>query len=552
MTQSDDDTNTNTQAPKKPADVGVQIESSEDGLSMGGLSLGGLLGLAPDPSERQGELIDGRYRLGALLGRGGMGMVYRGTQLNLGREVAIKLVRPQLGVSPEVQRRTLERFDREMATTAQLEHPNIVRLYDVGATDGQVYMAMELLEGETLRALIQNQAPLPVKRAIHIGLQLCSALQAAHERGIIHRDLKPANVMVRDAPGHRDVVTVLDFGLAQLTQPGSAERLTQDGTMLGTPGYAAPEQIRAGIVDERADIYALGAILYELLTSSPPFVAATALDLLHQHSHAAVQRPSSQVALPPALDGLLMELLAKDPGQRPSSASEAAKRLVAIDTAPGTRSDGAPTPNIGLRVAALIVVGCLCAVGLWALWPPADGGAADTLSMSDDIDVDGAGPAPDVSTKPLALEAVDLNRSTATEGGSKDALPAANVEAGTALAAHEMGHVEETPGLLASKHRMVPPPAGKPGRWRCLATVSSASATTVKIVIMGPSSRTERAFPIKAGVPQSVTHKAGIPKAQLAAYRCVLMDSNNTAFSTAKPSQGVSPALALPALASPP
>lgn len=338
--------------------------SLDDTQPATGLSLGGLLGMAPDASSRVGEVIDARFRLEAVLGQGGMGVVYRARQLNVERDVAIKLIQPlkTLSASPDDKQRILERFEREMNTTAQLEHPNIIRLYDVGTTvGGDVYMAMELLEGRTLRELIAEEGPLPAARVQRIGVQLASALQAAHGRGIVHRDLKPDNVMIRDMAGHQDVVTVLDFGLAQLAS-GQNKKLTNDGYLLGTPAYAAPEQARGMAVDHRADLYATGTILYEALTGAPVFDGGSALDLMHQHSYVDATPASERKPVPKWLDVLLLELLAKKPEQRPQSAEELKTRL---ESGAHGATAGRASGSNGLLVAITVL---LIAGGVVAWW----------------------------------------------------------------------------------------------------------------------------------------------------------------------------------------
>ena len=299
----------------------------EDTHPAGGPSLSRLLGLAPPTDVHLGTVIEGRYRLDERLGKGGMGVVYRARQLNAHRDVAVKIMGSQRDGDVEARQRRAKRFQREAMTTARLEHPHIVRLYDVGTTaNGDVYMAMELIEGRTLRELIATEAPLSPARVRHLGIQLASALRAAHGAGVVHRDLKPDNIMISASEDEPDKLTVLDFGLAQLAASGD-EKLTRDGFLLGTPAYAPPEQARGEDVDHRADLYATGAILYEALTARPVFKGRTALDVMHQHTHSPAPRASESVELPRWLDKLVRELLAKDPELRPPSAEVLKQRL---------------------------------------------------------------------------------------------------------------------------------------------------------------------------------------------------------------------------------
>ena len=215
----------------------------------------------------------GAYEIVSLLGAGGMGEVYRARDTRLGRDVAIKVIPPGFSADPD----RLQRFEQEAHAAAALNHPNILAVYDVGTHDpsagsGQAvpYIVSELLEGETLRERL-SAGPLPVRKAIELGIQIAQALAAAHEKGIVHRDLKPENIFINKDGRAK----VLDFGLAKLTQSESpivagtnvpttpAGNLTQAGVMLGTIGYMAPEQVRGQAVDHRADLFSLGAILYE-------------------------------------------------------------------------------------------------------------------------------------------------------------------------------------------------------------------------------------------------------------------------------------------------
>ncbi|MEP6862678.1 MAG: serine/threonine-protein kinase, partial [Deltaproteobacteria bacterium] len=216
---------------------------------------------ASGPLRQQGEMIGreiaGRFRILALLGEGGMGAVYRGEQMSLKRAVAVKLLRPELSANQML----LRRFSAEAAAVAKLDHPNTVKVYDFGQdTDGSLFIAMELIDGKPLRAVIGAAGPLPPARAFNIAIQVAASLVDAHASQIVHRDLKPDNVMLIDKGKQRDIVRVLDFGIAKLRDDSRAtqQAMTQAGDMLGTPQYMAPEQIKGEAIDGRTDIYALG------------------------------------------------------------------------------------------------------------------------------------------------------------------------------------------------------------------------------------------------------------------------------------------------------
>ena len=219
-------------------------------------------------SLANGTLL-GPYRISDVLGKGGMGEVYRAEDTRLGRAVAIKVLCASLSQNGEFR----ERFAREARTISSLSHPNICALYDVGSQDGVDFIVMEYLDGETLAARI-SKGPLAVEQVLRYGAEVATALEAAHRRGIIHRDLKPGNVMLTKAGAK-----LLDFGLATLKQCPSLDsegkvkrdRLTATGIVLGTLHYMAPEQIEGGEVDARTDVFALGCVLYETMTGRPPF-----------------------------------------------------------------------------------------------------------------------------------------------------------------------------------------------------------------------------------------------------------------------------------------
>jgi predicted ATPase/serine/threonine protein kinase len=291
--------------------------------------------LAPpaNASLASGTVLDERYRIESFLGRGGMGEVYLGTQLQLDRPVAIKIVRvEQLGAT------ALKRFRREALVVARLKHPNIVAVYDLGnSPDIGTYIAMEYVDGVTLRHDVRSRGRFSASIAAHVMRQVCSAVHAAHAARIVHRDLKPDNVMLEKPGGgpigDRPIAKVLDFGIARLHGgPDEGDSLTLPGALVGTPVYMSPEQCRGFPADERSDVYALGCMLYEMLTGRPPFLADDLAALLRLHADAAPAPPSRLApGADPALEAAALRALAKDPAHRFQTPAEFA---AALDTTP--------------------------------------------------------------------------------------------------------------------------------------------------------------------------------------------------------------------------
>ena len=304
----------------------------------------GPLAGAPDLVGRE---IAGRYRIDKKLGEGGMGAVYRGEQISLKRAVAVKLLRPELGTNQMI----LRRFNAEAEAVAKLNHPNIVNIYDFGQDrDGSLFIAMEYIDGRSLRDAIQQQAPFTPRRALEIAAQIAASLVDAHAHSIIHRDLKPDNVMLQDRGKQRDIVRVLDFGIAKLRDDtrGTQAAMTQAGDMLGTPQYMSPEQIRGEAIDGRVDIYSLGCMIYEMVTARMAYEAPTVMAMLSKHLLEQVVPPSQRrpdLGIPPAIDELVLRALAKDPAARPPT-MEAFSELIAavLQTLPAdpNRSAGMP------------------------------------------------------------------------------------------------------------------------------------------------------------------------------------------------------------------
>ncbi|MEO6418406.1 MAG: serine/threonine-protein kinase, partial [Polyangiaceae bacterium] len=212
-------------------------------------------------SELVGSVLGGRYRIVRRMGAGGMGAVYEALQEDLNRRVAVKVLHPHLALDADL----VQRFKREAQAAAALGHPNIVHVTDFQVNPGeQPFLVMEYLTGKSFRELMKEETRLPAKRAAFIATQVLSALAAAHEANIVHRDIKPDNIFLSSTSAMKDLVKVLDFGIAKLLKPSDEGPLTMAGTVLGTLSYMAPEQARGEVVDHRADLYALGCIMFEL------------------------------------------------------------------------------------------------------------------------------------------------------------------------------------------------------------------------------------------------------------------------------------------------
>ena len=281
-----------------------------------------------------GTVVAERYRIIALLGRGGMGEVYRATDLTLGQPVALKFLPESTASDPD----TLARFYNEVRIARQVSHPNVCRVYDIGETNGHPYISMEYVDGENLGTLLRRIGRLPNDTAIEMARKLCAGLAAAHDKGVLHRDLKPANIMI-DSSGQ---VLVMDFGLA-----GIASQIQGAEIRHGTPAYMAPEQLSGAEVTVRSDIYALGLVLYEMFTGKRAFEAASMAEMTKLREESGPPSLVSMVRdLDPAVEHVVQRCLEKDPRKRPASALAVAAGL------PGGAA-GAVFPNGSLKVAPL-------------------------------------------------------------------------------------------------------------------------------------------------------------------------------------------------------
>jgi tRNA A-37 threonylcarbamoyl transferase component Bud32 len=289
----------------------------------------------------------GSYQLTELLGRGGMGEVYKATHRMLARPAAIKLIRPEaIAREDDEAAIAVKRFYREAEAAANLRSPHTVEVYDFGVTaDGTLYFVMELLDGMDLETLVVRHGPLPAGRVVRILCQACESLEEAHRAGLVHRDIKPANIHVGRLGLRRDFVKVLDFGLVKPFTVKNAEQslATVAGQTPGTPAYMAPEMALGEAVDGRADIYALGCVAYFLLTGLLVFDAATSIQMIARHLRTPPVPPSQRTSnnIPPALEALVLRCLAKEPGERPQNAGALAASLAAIEVRPWMDADAA-------------------------------------------------------------------------------------------------------------------------------------------------------------------------------------------------------------------
>jgi serine/threonine-protein kinase len=301
-----------------------------------------------------GRVIDGRYRVQARLGTGGMGVVYRVEHLHLGKTAAMKVLAPETASKPEM----LRRFRLEAQAVSKLNHPNIVQTFDFGQADGALYLVMEYIKGDDLSSLLRREGPWTFARAARFFAQVCSGLTEAHEAGIVHRDLKPENLMVVRRREGVEHAKVLDFGLAKLRERGAAERaISSGGQVIGTPYYMAPEQVRGEDLDARADIYSLGATLYRVLTGEPPFDAPSPMSVLSKHLTDDVVPPRDRAptrALPPDADRIVLRAMAKSADDRYASAAEVQQDL---ERALASSGSGEPTSaaTVALRRQSQVV-----------------------------------------------------------------------------------------------------------------------------------------------------------------------------------------------------
>lgn len=257
-----------------------------------------------------GQLVDGRYRIGDLIACGGMARVFEAVDTRLDRLVAIKILDPELARDPDFE----ARFVREARSAARLSHPHVVAVFDQGRDGDLLYLVMERIVGPTLRQVLRSDGPLSVDRALLVVGEVCAALQAAHAAGLVHRDVKPENVLLGTDPNGESIVKVTDFGLARAVTDTTS---TTRGVVLGTVSYLAPEQVSSGRVDERTDIYAVGILLFELVTGRRPYFGDNPLQVAYQHVNSDVPAPSSVAAgIPTEVDAIVRRATRRAPSER--------------------------------------------------------------------------------------------------------------------------------------------------------------------------------------------------------------------------------------------
>lgn len=291
-----------------------------------------------------GRLVGGRYRVEEILGRGGMGVVYKIKHQRMGKIAAMKVLHADLAQDPEV----VGRFEREAEAVSRLAHPNTVQVFDFGTEGGALYLVMEFVRGQDLGALIDRDGPMSFQELAPLLGQMCGSLEEAHDLGVVHRDLKPENILVSRTHSGQDFVKVLDFGLAKLSEREETSAVTSAGSIVGTPYYMSPEQIRADDeVDHRADIYSFGALLYRLLTAENAFNAKTPVGVLTKHLTEEIQPPSvafPALEIPRQVDGIIARCMAKAPRDRYANIRELLEDIEQLYTSLFVSSSAIPRP----------------------------------------------------------------------------------------------------------------------------------------------------------------------------------------------------------------
>ncbi|RKG91741.1 serine/threonine-protein kinase [Corallococcus terminator] len=355
----------------------------------------------PGEEVQEGTVL-GNYQLERLLGEGSMGRVFQARHVRLGRQVALKVLRPEHARDSSF----VQRFFQEARTVNQINHEHIVEIFDFvdESPHGHVYCVMELLRGQNLGALLKEEG-LTLARVQRMGVQVCAALGAAHQVGVVHRDIKPDNLFISHRSGQADFVKVLDFGVAKLmtTQTGVSLTGTLDGTIIGTPAYMAPEQAAGLPVDARADIYAVGNILYEMLSGHPPFQASAfgqlVVQIITQPPPPLPAHLPSGEPMPPALAALVMRCLAKEPEARPQQLAEVTTALLLLPALTAEPAHLAPVeelerPTVRMRMpsalrdrrlqvsAALAALALVSGITTWKGLHPARTPEADVAQVA--------------------------------------------------------------------------------------------------------------------------------------------------------------------------
>jgi eukaryotic-like serine/threonine-protein kinase len=438
--------------------------------------------LSEEGSRMVGALLAGRYHIKRLRGEGGMGRVYEAEHIEIGKRVAVKVLHPAYSRTPDL----VERFRREARAASRIEHPNVVNVTDFGTTpEGSLFFVMEYIEGIELGLLIHREGPLAINHALRITEQMCAALQAAHDAGVIHRDLKPENILLvgpssaRTPSGHGvqsppegvaaapDIVKVLDFGIAKSDEiddsPRIGKRLTRPGVAMGTPEYMAPEQAAGHPADPRSDIYAVGSILYEMLTGVPPYDGDNVMEILHKKANEP-PRPIVELRsnVPAPVVALVERTMARDPAQRPQSMAELARQIreveVALSVTPAPVLAALPSPRphfdeSSAHESALTLWDRLRALARTWRWVLLGGAGLGALAVV--LLVRGCAPGttgPAVSTAPVAAGPLEgaLNGTDAAAEDAQGPSDAEATEAGESPTSAESAASDENPRRQAS------------------------------------------------------------------------------------------------------
>jgi serine/threonine protein kinase len=438
--------------------------------------------LSEEGSRMVGALLAGRYHIKRLRGEGGMGRVYEAEHIEIGKRVAVKVLHPAYSRTPDL----VERFRREARAASRIEHPNVVNVTDFGTTpEGSLFFVMEYIEGIELGLLIHREGPLAINHALRITEQMCAALQAAHDAGVIHRDLKPENILLvgpasaRTPSGHGvqsppegvaaapDIVKVLDFGIAKSDEiddsPRIGKRLTRPGVAMGTPEYMAPEQAAGHPADPRSDIYAVGSILYEMLTGVPPYDGDNVMEILHKKANEP-PRPIRELRpdVPAPVVALVERTMARDPAQRPQSMAELARQIheveVVLSVTPSPVLAGLPSPRprydeSSAHESALTLwdrLRALARTWRWVLLAGAGLGALAVVLLVRGFAPVATGPA--VSTAPTAARPPEafLNAADAAAEDAQGPSDAEAAEAGESQTGAESAASDENPRRQAS------------------------------------------------------------------------------------------------------
>jgi serine/threonine-protein kinase len=325
-----------------------------------------------EPPVGIGELVGGKYRVGEALASGGMGTVVACVDEMLGRPVVLKFLKPKLAADPDV----VERFMREARAAARIRNDHVVQVYEVGSTSGGIpYMVMERLEGQDLEELRLSRGPLPVSEAVDLCLQALDAISDAHEQGIVHRDLKPSNLFLAQRRGKAPIVKVLDFGISKVAaEHQAAANITRTGSMLGSPGYMSPEQVRSiKNVDRRTDLWSLGVILYEMLTGENAFDGQTLGEVFSKIREEDLPAPSTRRAdIPADLDHVMQRCLARNRDARYATAAELRAALLPFASEhtraafPATFFASAPDRQVSLMASARTPTPRVLGEGAWS------------------------------------------------------------------------------------------------------------------------------------------------------------------------------------------